>query len=226
MSSPFNLSKKYNTIAAIIAGGLLATIVISLFLIQPAWNSLKRLGMEVPATQQERDASKAELAGLENAQSYFDNNQDTVEEVNIGVPVDPQVPQILLVLEELAKDNKVRLTSFTPQQQATSASAQSGQASTGAANGSTQGQNTPAVATADQVEVSANFEGSYASLISFFYSLEKSLRIIDVKSITVNGNESASGQVVRGSITFTAYYKKASAVKADIDAAQEAAGQK
>jgi Tfp pilus assembly protein PilO len=222
MSSPFNLSRKYNTIAAIIAGAVIGTVIISFFLIRPAWHSLRQLGHEVPQAQQQRDSAKAELSGLENAQSYFKDNQDTVDEVNIAVPLDPQVPQILLVLEELAKDNKVRLTSFTPQQ-ATAASAQSGQAG-GASKGASP---TAAVAGSDTIEVAANFEGSYSSLISFFYTLERSLRIIDVKSITVNGgSQSTTNQAMTGSITFTAYYKKTTPTATTPDATQGAAGAK
>lgn len=210
MNSPFNLSRKYNTIAAIIGGVLLVSILISAFLIRPAWGKLKQLGQEVPVEQQKRDAAETQLNGLEKAKTYLADEKEQVDQVNIAVPIEPQVPQILLILEQLAKDNRVRLTTFTPQV-ATGAVAQSGQAAAPAATtGAAAGTASSGANGGQSLEVTANFQGSYASLISFFYTLEKSLRLIDVKSITVSGAQSTDGSStgnLSGAITFTAYYK-------------------
>ena len=212
MNSPFNLSRKYNTIAAIIGGALVVAILISMALIRPAWGKLKQLGTEVPVEQQKRDAAESQLTGLEKAKTYLNDEKEQVDQVNIAVPIEPQVPQILLILEQLAKDNRVRLTTFTPQV-ATGAVAQSGQAATPTtpSAGSTGGSPSSTSATGGQsLEVTANFQGSYGSLINFFYTLERSLRLIDVKSITVSGAQSTDGAStgnLTGAITFTAYYK-------------------
>lgn len=212
MNSPFSLTSKYNTIAAIVAGTILASIVISFLLIRPAWSRLGQLGREIPTENQKRDDLKIELDSLQKAKTYFSGHGNDVEQVNIAVPTDPQIPEVLLIIEDLAKQNSVRLTSFVPQNLvATSAQTgsaggnQTGTVSTGGINpGGTQA-----------VEVTANFEGSYASLINFFYTVEKSLRIIDVKNITVANGGQAGGQqgsqsnvnVMSGSMTFKAYYK-------------------
>lgn len=206
MSSVFSLQGKYNSIAAIIGGAILASLLISLLLIRPAWAKLGQLGREIPVENQKRDDLKNQLVGLQKAKDYFAGHQNDVDQVNIAVPVDPQIPQVLVVLADLAKQNQVRLTSFVPQQTAATSS-QAGTAGAAAAPGTTGAAAAPTGAAAPQsVEITANFQGSYGSLIGFFYTLEKSLRLVDVKTITVTGG-GQSTSTMTGSITFKAYYK-------------------
>lgn len=199
MKSPLSLSSKYNSIAAIIAGALLVTILIVLLLIQPAWGKLKGLGSEIPAAETKRDQVKADVANLEKAKEFFAKQQEEVDRVNTAVPTQSDVPSILALLESLARTNNVFLTSFVPQQSATAAAG--GTSPTAPATGATTGQ--ADASGASTVEISTNFRGNYSSLINFFYALERSLRIIDVKTLTVNS--SAGG--LEGTLSFKAYYK-------------------
>ncbi len=199
MKKIFNLSSKYNLMIAVIAGGLLLVLVIGLLLIRPAWSRLKELGREIPAAQQQRDLKKQDYQNLQTGKKFLDDNQKTVEQVNTAVPIQPEIPSILVTLESLAKQNGVFLTSFTPQQAGAGATAGAGApAGAGAAGGAR------TTGTADSVLVTANFQGPYSSLINFLYNLELSLRLVDVKTVTV----SSSSGTLQGSISFQAYYKQ------------------
>ncbi len=201
MKLEFNLSEKYNQMALIIAGGVVLEIIVVLLLVMPAWRSLQQLGTEIPQAQQQKDQREQDLANLQNAKSFFEENQQSVEEVNTAVPIEPEVPSILVILESLAKQNGVFLTSFSPQQAGTQ---QQAQPTAGAQPSAGQANLQAGPAGVDSVEITANFRGPYSSLINFLYSLERSLRLVDVKTLTVS---STSG-VLEGNISFRAYYKK------------------
>lgn len=191
------IPKKYNTIILTALAGLVAVILIAVFLMSPAWSELQKLGTEIPQEEQARDVSVEDIKNLESAQKFFGDNAQSVETVNTAVPIEPEVPAILAILEDLAKQNGVFLTSFSPQQfggQANNAAAAP------AAGGSNQQADPPGV---NSVEVTANFRGPYTSLINFLYSLEHSLRLVDVKTITVT----STGGALEGNISFKAYYK-------------------
>lgn len=188
-----SLSGRYNTIAAVVGAALLLSILILAFLVRPAWAGLQELGREIPVEQQKRDLAKQDLENLKDAETFFDERGDEVEIVNTALPVEPQVPSILLILEGLAVDSGVQLDGFTPQQ-------------IGAQGGVAEPQDRPAGA--DTLEITANFSGRYPQLINFLYSLERSLRIVDVKVINVNAVQGGgSDPVITGNISFTAYYK-------------------
>ncbi|MEX2043517.1 MAG: type 4a pilus biogenesis protein PilO [Patescibacteria group bacterium] len=188
-----SLSGKYNTIAAVVGVALLLGILILAFLVRPAWARLQELGREIPVEQQKRDLAKQDLENLGSAKTFFDERADDVETVNAALPIEPQVPSILLILEELAVDSGVQLDGFTPQQ-------------LGAQGGLTEQQARPTGV--DTLEITANFSGRYPQLINFLYSLERSLRIVDVKVINVNAVRGGGNDpVITGNISFTAYYK-------------------
>lgn len=203
VSSLINERSKYNVIAAIIAGGLLATIILSFFLIRPAWGNLKKLGTEIPAEQVKRDKAQLDAQNLENARKFFNDKKDAVEAVNTAVPAQPAIPSILVVLEDLARQNNVFLTSFAPQQLGAAAGAAGGATGTAGDSAGAAGDSAGA-ANVNSVEITANYKGQYSSLINFFFSLERSLRLVDVKTLNVNSSQAGA---LDGSITFRAYYK-------------------
>lgn len=203
ISKLFDSRKKYNSIAAIIGGALLASVLIGLLLIRPAWGNLKTLGVEIPTEQAKRDKAKTDVQNLEGAKKFFTDQGEAVETINTVLPVEPSVPDILVILEDLARQNNVFVTSFSPQQIA----ATGGAAGTGAVAPAPGAATAPATGTtgnASSVEITANYRGQYSSLISFFYSLERSLRIVDVKTLNVS---TTTGTAVEGNITFRAYYR-------------------
>ncbi|MDP9212005.1 MAG: type 4a pilus biogenesis protein PilO [bacterium] len=208
----FNVSSRYNVIAAIVAGGLLGVILIVSLLVVPAWNRLQELGREVPVEQQKRDQAEQDLENLKDAKQFFEEQATDVERVNLALPVRPEVPTLLAILESLAIDSGVYLDGFTPQQ-------------LGAAEAAAQAQAEPTADAApggvDSLEVTANFSGTYSSLLNFLYSLERSLRIVDVKVINVSAVEDTGA--ITGSISFRTYYKTVEgSAPAGADAAADA----
>lgn len=207
-----NLSGKYNTMAAIIGAALLLSVLILMLLVRPAWSKLQELGQEIPVEQQKRDQAKQDLENLESAKSFFDDQTEQVDTINTALPIQPDVPSILLILEGLAVDSGVQLDGFTPQQIADQAGVAQQQQS--------------APTGVDSLEITANFSGRYPQLITFLYSLERSLRIVDVKAINVNAIEGDSeDSVITGNISFLAYYKTVEGGPKPSSAGQDAAAQ-
>lgn len=203
MKSPFNLKGSYNSIFGLIVGTIIATVLIGYFLIQPSWKGLQTVNAELPTEQAKEAQVKADQESLNKAKDFFQNQRDDAEKVATAVPTQPNIPAILSILESLSRSNNVFLTSFAPQQVPTGA-AGTGAGAGAAANRSDAG--TPSGV--NSVEITANYRGEYASLINFFFALENSLRIVDVKSLNVNSNKQAG---IEGNITFRAYYKSVTA---------------
>lgn len=190
----FDPKKQYNTITMIVIGSVVAAVLIGVFLVGPSWNRVKALGAEVPAEELNRDRAKADATNLESAKKFFTEQKAAVDRVNTAVPIQPKVPNSLAILEGLAKQNGVLLTSFSPQLAAAGATAQAGVPESAVIPGG-----------ADSLEINAQYSGSYTALVNFLYSLERSLRFVDVKTLSVT--TSATGQL-EGALTFRTYYKQ------------------
>jgi hypothetical protein len=203
MSPSTDNVKRYNIIAFAIILGLVGTIAISALLIAPAWKKLGKLGTEIATVQGTADAAKATKENMENGKKFLQNSRDIVDRVNVAIPSESKVPAILVMLDDYAKRNGVQLSSFQPAQVLGTATGQSG--------------STPGASEAGQssIEVTADYSGRYSSLINFFYTLENSLRLVDVKGFSISSGgttnnaanlSSGSGDTLTGKISFRAYY--------------------
>ena len=187
----FDMQNKYNFIAVVVLGGLLASLAIGILLIRPAWSSLREVGREIPEEQVKQQQAELDRDRLKSASEFFAKSGDDVKAVNTAVPTQGQVAQVLVVLERLAQTNGVVLTSFVPQQRP--------------ATSSVPGAPAPTTNALEPVEITAQYEGEYESLLSFFYNLERSQRVVDVKSFST-ATETNSRRL-KGNITFTVYYQ-------------------
>ncbi len=212
MASPLTTSGKYNTIAAIVIGGLVLMIAIGLLLIAPSWRSLQKTNASLPDKKAKLAQTEADREALKKAQRFFDTHDSDVARVTTAVPAEPNVPAILVILETLSKAHNVQLTSFSPQQVAGGSTPSGGAPSGGApSTGSAPGGQSAGVGSpegASTIDITANYKGQYADLIKFFYDLESSLRIVDVKTLSVS---SSAAEGISGNISFRAYYKPLSA---------------
>lgn len=201
MKSPFATAGKYNTLAIIIVGGFVGALALGILLIRPAWQGLQEVNKEVPIEKRKEKQAELDQKALTDAKSFFAKNRTDVERVTTAVPIEPNVPAILVILESLSKARNVQLASFSPQQTGTAAGS-----GTTAAPGSPAAADSAGTAGASSVEITANYRGQYNDLISFFFDLENSLRIVDVKGLSVTTNRENG---IEGSIVFRAYYKPA-----------------
>lgn len=200
MKTPFNLAGKYNVLAGIILGGLGLFLALLFLLVLPAQHGLKGINAELPKARAQNVQAKADKEALTKIKDFFNNrdHQGDIDRVSTAVPTQPSVPGILVILESLSKSHGVDLTSFSPQQVASTGGSPPGSPSIpGAAAGATSGG-------PNSIDVTANYSGQYSDLISFFYDLERSLRIVDVKTISVTAGKA---NAIEGTISFRAYYK-------------------
>lgn len=188
MKTPFSLASKYNTLAALLGGLVLGTILINVILIGPAGKSLKETNQKLPEARAQNAQAVADLKALEGIKNFFNDRgrREEVARVSTAVPIQAEVPSILALLESLSKAKNVQLTSFSPQQVSPTAAT------------------APTPGAANSIEITANYKGEYTNLIAFFFELENSLRIVDVKSL---GVQSSRDNAIEGALTFRAYYK-------------------
>ncbi len=222
MKSPFSVTAKYNRLIILIGAVLLLAILISALLIAPAWSKLKQVGSEIPQIEGKQKQAEANVTNLKKAKEFFDNNQQILDQVNTALPVQPEVPEVLVILDALAKSDGVTLTSFSPQQVGGTTGTTPGAATQQAAGSAGSSASGSLPAGVNTLEVTANYSGTYQSLIRFMYDLERNLRIVDVKSISFAGESGSSAPavgtsqssgastVLRGTITFRVYYKPSS----------------
>lgn len=203
MKSPFATAGKYNSLAIIIVGGLVGALVIGILLIRPSWQGLQEVNKEVPVEKAKEKQAELDEKALNKAKDFFSKNREDVERVTTAVPIEPNVPAILVILETLSKARNVQLASFSPQLTL-------GTGSTGGQPGATGAVDPTNTSGATPLEITANYRGQYNDLISFFYDLENSLRIVDVKGLSVTASRDSG---IEGSIVFRAYYKPSTETK-------------
>ncbi len=161
---------------------IFATGVIGIFYLRPQWQqfqtlqneseNLRNLAAELDELIQNRDALIKTINSV--------SRQDLLK-IDQALPQGPRSAEFLVLLENLAKQNNLILRQVDLISKSEN---QSGQPRPGGAI------TAPSTGSVKEFPISLNVSGSYGAFKSFLNDLEKSLRIIDITSVSF----SASGK--------------------------------
>lgn len=168
---------------------VLGTIFMGYFAIRPQWKNFTESNKKI-------ESARAEKSRLEKAQDdankFLEEYNEHVDEVKVlgtALPLNEvQVENILASLHNLASQSGVALASLTTVSLPDSDPL-------GAASYSIQ-----------PLDYNVSISGSYEGFKNFILNLEKSLRVMDVRNITVQGSENANDYSF--TLGFRTYYQK------------------
>ncbi|MBT5016172.1 type 4a pilus biogenesis protein PilO [Candidatus Peregrinibacteria bacterium] len=174
-----------NTTSTFIAGILLIlTLVIGLFVWQPARETVNSLEASLLDAESELSSLETELADLVILEEELPVSEKERERILEAVPIGLSQDELVRNLDEIAEEADVSLNSMTFSLQNVEGT------------------------TADVVSMVANFTGSYADLGRLLEALENNDRLFKVVSIGVQlGDVTEEGQQMTFSVTLEAYYQ-------------------
>jgi len=144
----FGKAKLKQTLAAISALALLASILAIIFIIVPKMKDLKSINTQVKAKEQELEAGKAKVAAIKNAAALIKKARKDLETLGIAVPDQERAEEALLQVTSAAGKAEITVKSMTM-----------------SAGGE-----------GNLLSVAVSTSGRYDNTIRFMENLEKSLR--------------------------------------------------
>jgi len=145
----FGKAKLKQTLAAISALALLASILAIIFIVVPKMRDLKSINTKVKAKEQELEAGKAKVAAVKKAAELIKKARKDLETLGVAVPNSEKAEEALLQVSSAAGEAGITVKSTT-------------------ISASNEGQNS--------LNLAVSTTGHYDSTIKFMENLEKSLR--------------------------------------------------
>jgi len=139
---------------------IVVVLVAAYFILMPKYNSLKDLGAQIKEKEQTLASRQEALEDLKELEESYNRAKVKVKDIPDILPKEEQVPELLVQLDALAKENNMGLASIniTPGAEAEEALYKS-------------------------LSISAGVAGSYSNLKKYLDSVEKNMRLIDITSI-------------------------------------------
>lgn len=195
--------------------------LIGWFLVWPAWGGVSQLRGEQADLQKKIEEARQTKARLGDLKQKYENLTDEQEKIMTAVPMEEDLPGLLIQLEAMAFQNGLLLNSvnFTYPDTTKSSKASAAQTDTLPKNQQTSGNQSAVapLAAAPPAEVKTlvvklNLSGSYSSLKSFLKTIENDLRLTDIITIDYlsENSEGGLGQAEAGklAVDVNVYYKK------------------
>lgn len=171
--------------------GLILVVVVILagfFLVKPQWSTYKVARAQLATEQQKNLALLKAQKDLNTFLDDYNKHTDEAAKINLALPLTQvQMQDVLQSFDQMGKLSGVTLADFLP------ALSQDDTQVAGAAN------------SIQPVDLEITVKGSFVSFSDFLKRIESSLRIIDVKTVTVQSTEEGENTY---HLKFTTYYQK------------------
>jgi Tfp pilus assembly protein PilO len=149
--------------------GLLAIAALGVFLfVLPMNEQLGTLAADKARAQTDLVAAEAQLATLEDTKSRSASTEAEMLKIGTQMPDSPQLPTLIMEMQDIANAAGVKVTSFSPAQPAPSAD----------------GKYT-------EISLGTQFEARWTDVLDYLRRLDKSTRLLRVTNVTITALASA-----------------------------------
>lgn len=145
------------------------------FLVLPKYRLLKDLKEELKVQNSNFQQEKAYFQKIEEAADKLKNYQDSLAKIEIALPPTPSLPTLLDYLQKVARQSGLLLSMMSPGAQA-------------AVGQAPEGEQAPSL-NLKKSGVALGLVGSYEGFKEYLRALERSARIIEVQSVSVEPGE-------------------------------------
>ncbi len=179
---------------------ILAIAGIGFWLIKPGFSEMKGLTMKISEARDELVRKESLLARVENLKEKYQQAEEKIEKIYQVLPLEPDIPGILVQTETLASENGLLLEKiiYTLPKEAVKVF----RPQVGANQGKKQ------VLPFKTMIVVLEVSGSYQSFKNFLEALENSLRLMDISGITLSAKEKEGAVSYSYNLTFNTYYQE------------------
>jgi len=122
--------------------------------------------------------------------------KDFIDQGKYALPSEPLIPELLLTLNKIATSNSLYISSFVPKNEIPEKNPATGAEAVKKENWKT-------------VELQFDVIGSYPNIKSFIGDLERNMRVVDIKNISIDGGGDlkSSESILRFQIGANVYYQ-------------------
>lgn len=149
-------------IAVVVAGIILAAIVF-VVLVLPMFTELDTLAAQKTGAEQQRQQAQAVLSGLEEAKAQSAATEAKLLKIGTQMPDSPQLPTLIIEMQDLANNAGVKVTSFSPAIPAPNAG----------------GKYT-------EISLTTQITAKWDDLLDYLKRLSNSTRLLRVTNVTIN----------------------------------------
>jgi Tfp pilus assembly protein PilO len=146
---------------AIVVVFVVAAVAAVFLLVVPMFGDLDSLTAQKAGAQQQLDQANAQLSRLEEAKSRSAATEAQLLKIGTQMPDSPQLPTLIIELQNIANDSGVSVTSFSPAQP------------------------TPA-GQFTEISMTTQLTTKWADLLDYLKRLSSSTRLLRVTNVTVN----------------------------------------
>jgi hypothetical protein len=177
--------------------------VLGWFLVWPGYTQFREAqdrGTQLAQALETKNKTYSEIDGLVNK---YNSNKNKLESLSRAVPSAPQVPQILAMVESLAKQSGMtRVMTLTVTEESAGGGAPAVDRKPAAPADSVGAMTKPALVT---LKVTLTVAGNYGNLPLLFDLLEKNLRLFEIQTITAQAT--GKGEAQTFNLTFNTFYQ-------------------
>ena len=154
---PSKESPKSNRQALIALLCFVVIVGVAYFVINPSISGLKEVNAKIDAKNQEISTLKANINTLNTLKTQLEQAKDTANKLELAVPTKDDIPEILVQIENMAKDSGLKINSIQT------------------TNEDTQG----------YVPISVSLQGDYIGFSKFLSELETNIRPMTIQTINM-----------------------------------------
>ncbi|KKP98772.1 MAG: hypothetical protein US71_C0017G0006 [Parcubacteria group bacterium GW2011_GWD2_38_12] len=154
----------------------------------PAWNNIDNLITAKEEKQKELVELESIVAHIDELSEQYKKAQDDLEKISLVIPSNPQLPEILIQLEEMVKRNGIIIGDIKFSQEQESLKGEKS-----ASNG------------IKVVKINIEAEGNYLNLKKLLEDIEVNIRLMNADSISFS-RSGANQDTIKFTIGITSYY--------------------
>ena len=154
-----SIQKMILTVAAFV---LVAALVI-VFVILPQFGQLDTLSQQRATAESQRQQALAVLAQLEDAKTRSAITEAKLLKIGTQMPDSPQLPTLIIEMQDIANDAGVTVTSFSPAQPTPASGGQF-----------------------TEVAISTQMNGDWDDILDYLHRLDRSTRLLRVTNVSIS----------------------------------------
>lgn len=136
---------------------LIIIAAVAYFVINPFVSELKEVNIKLSAKNNQIEETQEKITALQGLQTQFNAQKNLASKMEVAAPVDAEMPEILVMIQNMAVASGLRVSAIQPTQ--------------------------TSVKTMEPVTVS--LQGNYNSFTSFLTKLENNVRPMNIKTINL-----------------------------------------
>lgn len=164
----------------------LVSVAVGFIVVWPEWKMVNELKGERVLQEGSLEDIKDTIANINELSNKYDKSEEDINKLAIAIPPTPQIPELLIQVEELVKKNGLILGNID--------------FSVEGAKGEGLSQDEVGI-----IAINVSVEGTYAGLKNILNDIEKNIRLMDVVSVSFSKIDKETG-FSSYSISLKTYY--------------------